>query len=1234
VAHLQSIRLRGFKTFARPTELVFEPGVTVIIGPNGSGKSNIADAVLWVLGEQSPGNLRGRSMQDVLFSGPDGRRSSAVAEVSLIFDNESGSFPLETSQVEITRRLIRDGGSEYQINGAGCRLLDVQDLVGGLGLGREMHSVISQGKVEALLSSTPEVRRALVEEAAGLGRFKKRRERAQAKLERTRQNLLRVSDVEREVKTALRPLRQQVAAAERFAEVTEEWALAKAKWVLLALGGIEGSFRQTADELARLKGRRAQIEAGLTDLGRRRVWSEEQFTGALRRREALDAVYHRAQAEAERMEGRAVSLRQRIARMEGDGDRARRRRELARSELAALVSRLEELTAVSADETRLQVVGGWGQALRAALDESLPAYRAAAATEEDLKDTVFELEAARSRAVQDREFLRREVEERGRVGAELAGLTRTAAARLQQLREEAALLEQRSAAGEEVLREAQRALVAAVSDREETRARAAETSREEVALGEMLAGVEARQRVLQDLLDRREGIPSGAQELLASVKGCRLLTEVLTVEPGYERAFAAALGPLVQAVVLSEGGEIGLALQVEGPVEAIWSSSPRSLRAGRTAATSPVLQAPATLPPGTLDLWEVVSGPEAVIDTLKTLVPPTVVLSENERLADSLDAERSGYWNTVSRSGELVRGSVHAARRREAGAEALLRARNEIQTAAEARAELVEGQQAARKAVEEAGAAAARADDLCRQREASLREAESRLAAHKNECDLHARRIEEAEKQCAELDGRHKREIGLTGQMTAELRAIEQAMGEREAELEGARVSLRAAQAGLETLRRTVGRIEEKRSQAALLEVKLRERCRAHENERARTRTLFEAARAEAARCERRVVNVERYLPVLTELHGVVEQLAERSRALVTVLDSRVERTRAVSEEAAEVMRDWGGEEAELRREHEGLVASMTELQVDSARLDDRRSLLEGELAELRRRHLSPRALTLSDVTGEDAEALLSAVERSEKRRDRIGPVNPLAEQECAEIEERARFLAEQRRDLEASLAQLSDVISELDEHIERAFTEIFEATREHFSSVIATVFPGAQGALKLTEGRTAAQRVGSEGAGPLDDAADEEETREDVRGIALQVRLPNKAPRSMSLLSGGEKAMTAIAFLFSLFLARPCPFYILDEVEASLDDVNIRRFLALIRKYREKTQFIVITHQRQTMEVADTLYGVALESDGTSRVLSRRLGERKEIGNRTGRPGQPARPGRPEAMDLLSKGA
>ena len=506
MAHLHSVRLRGFKTFARPTELFFEPGVTVIIGPNGSGKSNIADAVLWVLGEQSPGNLRGRSMQDVIFTGPDGRRASAVAEVSLVFDNECGSLPLDCAQVEVTRRLLRDSGSEYRLNGSVCRLLDVQDLFGGLGLGREMHSVISQGKVEAVLNSTPEARRALVEEAAGLGRFKKRRERTRAKLERTRQNLLRVADVEREVKSALRPLRQQVAAAERFAQAMEEWALARGRAVLLGLVEADRLCRETGESLDTLRRRRVEVEEKLAALRQRRSDDEERFTSALNEREDLSGLYHRVQAEADRLEARATALRQRVARIEGELDRAERRRELAAGQLAVLAARAEETAALTPDEGRLEFVSTVLGGKQAELEAALPAYRAAAAKEDDLKDEVFELETARSRALQDRDLLRREMEDKQRLALEVAVLAGGALERERELNAQGEELARRRVEADAALARAGEGLTAAAERRDESRAEAESAGREERHLAELLSGLGSRQAVLRDS-DRKAGGP-------------------------------------------------------------------------------------------------------------------------------------------------------------------------------------------------------------------------------------------------------------------------------------------------------------------------------------------------------------------------------------------------------------------------------------------------------------------------------------------------------------------------------------------------------------------------------------------------------------------------------------------------------------------------------------------------------------------------------------------------------
>lgn len=1263
MVHLRSVCLRGFKSFAKPTQLTFEPGVTVIIGPNGSGKSNIADAVLWVLGEQSPGNLRGKSMQDVIFSGPGGRKSSAVAEVSLVFDNGDGTLPLAYEQLEVTRRLTRDSGSEYRLNGSSCRLLDVQDLFGGLGLGREMHSVISQGKVESLLNSTPEARRALIEEAAGLGRFKKRRERALVKLERTRQNLLRVGDVEREVKSALRPLRQQVAAAEKLAEATEEWALAKGRQILHELVEVSESWAETGREIAVAETRLRETAEAIAGLRRERAAEEERFAAALREREELSALFHQARALAEQMEGRAATLRQRLARSEGELDRSKRRLALARTEAAATRERLAVATAGTADNVRLTRVAAWSESLRAALEESLPSYRAALAAEEELKETVFEYETARTRRLQDRDFLKRQIDERDRVRAELTLMAEEAEGRLRQLQEEALRLESLKEQSRLALEKAQSDLRQAAGDREEARDALDEAGRAEAAVGERLAGIEARQAVLGDVLARREGLPPGARELLDSGQECRPLTDVLKVKPGYERAVAAALGDLARAVVVESASQLFRAFEVAGPLEAVRSAEPDEALPVQGAVVSALGQ---RMPGGAselVDLWEVVSGPETVLHTLRCLLPPTAVATEGgtsdlaalcsalEKGGEEDGADEDGTWQIVTRTGELVRGGVHVARRQDVAAETVLRSRNELEAAALEHRALLDESEAAAAAVKRAASLLADIEARYQQCEERVHQAQRDLTAQVGDCELHAGRVEQARLQVAELQRRREQEGKAADQYRAQLEEVEAALKAHESELEQARNRLRSLQTELATTREKVARLEEKKSQAALVEVRLRERCRSQESERARMLAQREAADREASRCERRVRALEACLPLLTKLLSSAEALAEKGRSAVTALEQKLGATRLQTESATVTLRDREFAEAALQTETQQITGRLTELRVAQALLEDRKSGLEAEIAELCRRHSSPRGLGAEDIAGEDAESLAAAVERAERRRERIGPVNPLAEQECAEMEQRAQFLAEQRRDLEASMNQLQDVIRELDAHIETTFAEIFESARRNFSDVIASVFPGARGSLRLTEakaGRRAARAAGTGGNGAGGDRAGgdgaggsgvsggradgsrdggdgaagdraggdgavqaelvagvlgaEEDESSQPAGIEIEVRFPNKSPRSLTLLSGGEKAMTAIAFLFSLFLARPCPFYILDEVEASLDEINIRRFLNLVRKYRERTQFIIITHQRQTMEVADTLYGVTLESDGTSRVLSRRL--------------------------------
>lgn len=1134
-------------------------------------------------------------MQDVMFSGADGKKQSAVTEVSLIFDNGCGSLPLDCAELEVTRRLTRDTGSEYRLNGSSCRLLDIQEIVGQLGLGREMHSVISQGKVESLLNSSAEARRAMVEEAAGLGRFKKRRERAQSKLERATQNLVRAQDIEEEVRKAMRPLKQQVTAAERFAEATEEWASARGRLLVYSLAGVKQAHAAGEGELAQIDAGLNEVGAKIADLRRERANEEEGFTEALEERERLGSLFHRTRALAEYMGSRTAALRQRLARAEGDLDRAKRRLEMAKSEAASSNARMAEVMAGTADESRLERVSAWAEDLRKASEEALPAYQETAKQEDDLKDSVFELEAARSRAVQDRDFLRREKEERGRVGSELAALLQQTETRRDELKAEASRLEGAVEQAERAVRDAEVGVSEAADARDRARDRELEAIRVEAALAEVLAGLESRQRVLRGVLERKEGLPAGARELLKRGEGYRSLAEVLVVEQGYERAVSASLGPIIQAVVAPNEMELGEALRgAEGPVEVLSEAAgPASVREGAEAPT------------GTRDLWDLIEGPEPVIRALRLLVPDTFVVEDGGQEADATqrleEAARLCSARMVNRSGELLHAGTLAARRHEAGAESLMAAANELEAARSEHDTVNLEREEANRAAETAVADALEAESSLRAEEERVRCAEHEVATVRSELDLCRRRMEEAEGQATELRDRESKEAHLVEELSEQLRTVEETMAARECDLESTRATLRELQASLESMRRTVARLEAKRGQSVVIEVKLRERCRTLTAERARVAEQKESGEREADKWTRRVDFLERYIPTITRLLSVAGGFAEAGETTVNGLQAKVEATRDQTEGTAKTMRDWGTAEIELQREYDGLTDRVTEVRVEQARLEDRRMQLEEELAELRRRHLSPRDLKAEDVAGSDSESLEAAVQRAERRRDRIGPINPLAEQEYGQMQERAEFLAEQRADLQAAVVQLEEVIAGLDDHIERSFNEVFEAARQNFESVISVVFPGAKGSLRLTEPKASLRPAPEEGEGALDDMPDEEQEKA-PRGVNLEVKFANKAPRSLSLLSGGEKAMTAIAFLFSLFLAKPCPFYILDEVEASLDDINIRRFLSLIQRYRERTQFIIITHQRQTMEVADTLYGVALESDGTSKVLSRKI--------------------------------
>ena len=1072
--------MKGFKSFPDRTSLTFGPGISVVVGPNGSGKSNITDAVLWALGEQSPLAVRGQTMQDVIFAGGHGVRGRTAAEVEVVIDNAGQRLDSEFAEISIARRIDRSGEGTYLLNGARCRLVDVLEVLSDTGLGKEMHSVISQGRVEAIIHSKPVDRTALIEEAAGLTKHRKRRHRAQLKLNRTQDNLDRALDVEREARSHLRPLKRQAEAAELHARLERQSLEARA-------GLLGDDLRAARAELAgaertakAARERRDDVDGRLMGVARTREDTERRFAERGREREQLSARAFAARAAVDR-----ISLR--VESAAGAAESLRDRAERSARSLESLAS-----TAAGAGappEGRLAE-------LEAEL-ERLAADRAARLDSELAGLDSEQVEAERRRA-------------------ELQAAADETQRQLEELASEAARVRDRRRSAEEAAHAAARAQSATTVEREQVRER-------------LRLSAHGRHDALAGRLD---------------------------VEAGYEAAAAAALGGLLSATIVpsvSVGERTILDAGEEGG---------RALVRGRTRPAN-AASAPA---PGGERLLDRVRPAAEVAEVVQALLADAWVVSDLTSLPEGF----SGL--AVTRAGIAYDGRRGELRRLPAsGGEQDLAGRNRL-AALEAQVE------AATRDLEQARAAAtceaATAAALDERREAlEARRRDERRAAQ--EAEEEARRCEWLAAQRRErADGP---EAGRRVQLEAEI-AAERHVADR---LAAERARMAARMAALE-------------------------------------RSL-ERDRAALPRAERLVAAMQAALAAAGEWRGRLEQ--------------ELSADEAQGEGVAAELRELARREYELQSELREASELLTQEEVGVAQVRDRTELVAAEAAQVAGRlGLEPEAAVAPEpLEAEQREELEARLERLERRRERLGPVNPLAAREYEEALEHVEELESQRRDLEEALAELRRLIRETDRLIHESFEETFEAARRNFEDVIGRLFPGGSGRLRrvsaprpravlggseeeeeqateATFGAEAATAVGDGGepeAGPATDPSaglPADGYSFDAPGVEIEVTPAGKTTRRLSLLSGGEKSLVALAFMFAVFLARPCPFYILDEVEAALDDTNIDRFLSLLRAYSDRAQFIVITHQRRTMEAADVLYGVSMGGDGVSKVVSRRL--------------------------------
>ncbi|MGW6686166.1 AAA family ATPase [Streptomyces sp. NPDC054961] len=1287
--HLKSLTLRGFKSFASATTLRFEPGITCVVGPNGSGKSNVVDALSWVMGEQGAKSLRGGKMEDVIFAGTTGRPPLGRAEVSLTIDNSDGALPIDYAEVTITRIMFRGGSSEYQINGDTCRLLDIQELLSDSGIGREMHVIVGQGQLDSVLHADPMGRRAFIEEAAGVLKHRKRKEKALRKLDAMQANLARVQDLGDELRRQLKPLGRQAAVARRAAVIQADLRDARLRLLADDLVTLKSALdAEVADEAA-LKERKETAEAQLAAAVRRESELEEAVRELAPRLQRAQQTWYELSQLAERVRGTASLAHARVTSASAPAEEERRGRDPQDMENEAARIREQEAELTAALEAASRALEDT-VAHRAELERSLAeeerrlrdAARAIADRREGLARLTGRLGAARSRA-----------------GAAQAEIDRLVAARDEAQARAVAAREEYEALADEVGEEGAASgpgpSAGTASVQEEYEAARAGLAAAEAALGgardalataeRSRAAVSARRDALAMGLRRKDGtaalLEAGLQARLEGLLGPA--AQRLSVTPGHEVAVAAALGAAADAVAVAsasaaagairhlreaDAGRAAFLITPPGggaavPGQGVSAGGPAGAPDAAVAAPGgtgpgPVVPHPApsrrmehaapsrgdsTPDPAPHALPAPVggaplAGPDGCGAAPRTGSGVPGPAAAAAPAPGSPPEGADGRPLGVAAAG-LVRGD--AALVRAVGwvlrdfvvvggldeAEALVAARPElVAVTAEGDvlgAHLAHGGSAGvpslievRAAVDEADAERVRLDEQCLAYQGQKESADRRRVAAVALVEELAERGRAAERaragvaqQLGRLAGQAKGALGEAERSAAAAAKAQEALEQALADVEECAERLAVAQEmpveeEPDTSRRD--RLVADGANARQTEMEARLQLRTHEE---RVKGL--AGRADAldrgARAEREArARAERRRERLRYEAGVAAAVADGARQLLAHIEvslTRVAEERTAAEyakglrerelgEARGRGRDLKGELDKLtdsvhRGEVLGAEKRMRIEQVESRALEEFGMGVQELVGEYGPDQPVPPSLPeAAQADGGDTEPGPFVRAQQEKRLkaaerayQQLGKVNPLALEEFAALEERHKFLSEQLEDLRKTRADLLQVVKEVDERVEKVFTEAYRDTAREFEGVFSRLFPGGEGRLVLTD--------------PDNMLA---------TGVDVEARPPGKKVKRLSLLSGGERSLTAVALLVSIFKARPSPFYVMDEVEAALDDTNLQRLIRIMAELQESSQLIVITHQKRTMEVADALYGVSMQGDGVSKVISQRL--------------------------------
>lgn len=1102
---LRSLQIRGFKSFADRTVLDFVPGIGVIVGPNGSGKSNLVDAITWVLGEQGPRALRGGQMADVIFAGSPQRPALGMAEVKLVIDNADGRIPVGLSEIEISRTIYRSGESEYRIGGQLVRLLDVQELLSESGIGRALHTVIGQGQLEEVLNARPEDRRTYIEEAAGVAKHRRRKERAERKLSALDQDLLRLQDVLAELRRQLKPLKQQADVARRHESLTteaEEVAVRLAGARLRALTDEQRRRRGGWDEgLARRDAAREALEeldAEVTAAADERAaatWAmqaaDDAATAAQERRTAAEAALRAAVEEESAARQRLASESSRGTRLSDIEDEIRG----LRSDVASAEQHLTAAEAASEEAER---------AHRTAVD----ARRAA---EDERRRALEETAARRAEAEALRSSAAAAARERERVVSSITDVVARERDLTSRREREVATTEGLDAS------------VASLEDRRRSVGATREDHAAEVAETEERAAVAtAHLDAAAARLAEASSTPGSRFLERHGGRALGLLSGMVRATDGWDRALAAALGAHADAVVYDDGdAAVADATDGRGALLALASAG---------GPTSGVLDGERAL----LSVVEADGASRAIVSAI--LADVYLADSITDAVRRSREHPRASF---VTRDGVLVGPSIIAT------------APDRDERIAALRSEVAEAERESERASASLVAAAR-----------ALAGADADLAALDAEIASLEARIGASAQAIAVLDaelGACARERGALEQRRSALDEAAAALGDRVAPTPDAAPppplppepeAPVAERVAVETARREVAAIR------ARIEVLEGERTRLQGQDASSLTAAVQAA-ADA----RALADAE-----LATASGSMREASEARAA-------SVEAARAATEAEADVNRRWREASAVLDRLRESYEDE------DRSRADLERRIREAERM-LREGHQRDPGDVLASLAADDTIASLERqAELVQKRLAMLGRVNLLAGGEFEALQERHDFLARELDDVRRARRDLLEVIRRIESEIAETFEAAFRDVSAEFERLFADLFPGGEGKLVATE--------------PGDLLA---------TGIDIEARPGRKRVRRLSLLSGGERALTAMAFLFAIFRSRPSPFYLMDEVEPALDDVNLARFLRLLESFSSGSQVIIVTHQKRTMEIAGTMYGVSMGRDGTTRIVSQAM--------------------------------